>query len=213
MSEILKEEQQNYLDSLLVPSAGLIAEMEEFAAEKGIPILDKHASAFLELLVKIKKPKAVLEIGTAIGYSTIRIAALLEDGTSIDTIEKSSPNIKLARANFRRSGLEQKINLIEGDALDLLKTHQKNYDLIFLDADKEDYKNLFDLSVPRMNDGGMMIIDNLLWHGYAASDEVPEKFKRSAQFIKDFNLYFLSYKGLSSGILPIGDGLGVAIRG
>lgn len=212
MSEILKDKQQEYLHLLLRPSSGIIAEMETYAAENGIPILDKHSSRFLELLISIKKPVAVLEIGTAIGYSAIRIAGLLEDNAFIDTIEKSKPNVQIAKSFIERSGKGRKINLIEGDALEILKNHKIKYDFIFLDADKEDYKILFDLSIPLLNQDGIILIDNLLWHGYAAEDEVPEKFKRSTELIREFNEYFLSFSGLLTQIIPVGDGLGLGIK-
>lgn len=212
MSEILKEDQQAYLDGLLIPSTGLFAEMESFAAENGIPILDKHASAFLESLILIKKPTAVLEIGTAIGYSSIRIAKNLPEGASVTTIEKSKPNTEFALSYIKRSGVGEKIRLLEGDALDILETHPVKYDFIFLDADKEDYKRLFDLSVPLLKPGGVMFVDNLLWHGYAASSKLPEKYKRSAELIREFNEYFLSFPGLSSRVISVGDGLGIGIK-
>lgn len=186
--------------------------MESFAAEKGIPILDKHASVFLESLLLIKKPMAVLEIGTAIGYSSIRIAKNIPEGASVTTIEKSKPNIVLALSYIRRSGEEEKIRLLEGDALEILETHPAKYDFIFLDADKEDYKRLFDLSVPLLERDGVILADNLLWHGYAASAKAPEKYKRSAELIREFNEYFLSFPGLSSRIISVGDGLGMGVK-
>src|SRR5574340_1142840 len=143
MSKIIYERQLSYLSSLRNPPDTLLKEMEEFASEKKIPILDWKAAEFLEHLVLIHRPKRVLEIGTAIAYSSIRIARHLSKETVLATIEKSKDNISLAAEFIKRAKLKSKVNLIEGDALEIMLILDKKYDLIFLDADKEDYEKLF----------------------------------------------------------------------
>lgn len=212
MSNILFPAQKRYLESFRKNDDALIEEMENFARQNNVPILDWHSAQFLENLIKIYKPDRVLEIGTAIGYSTIRIARCLSKKATVYTIEKSEDNIKLAEINFEKSGLAKKIKLLKGDALNILPQIGKKFDFIFLDADKEDYKRLFDYSMILLRKGGVMLIDNLLWHGYAASSRVPSKYLKSSKHIKEFNKIFILQQNLDSMIIPIGDGLGLGVK-
>lgn len=210
--KILYSAQQKYLDSIQSESEPLLKEMEEFAYEKQIPILSKAAADFLEQTILIHRPKRVLEIGMAIGYSSIRIARTLRGKGILDTIELSKDNIKIAQEYISRSGNKDKINIIEGDALKLLPIMIDKYDFIFIDADKEDYEKLFYYSLLLLNKRGVMFVDNLLWHGYVASKNVPVKYKTSADSIRKFNKLFISQKVLKTTILPIGDGIGLGIK-
>ena len=212
MNEILLPSQEQYLLKLRKESDPLILEMEEYAKEHTIPILSWQSVEFLEQLIRIGKPKRVLEIGTAIAYSTIRIARNLKKKAIIHTIEKSEDNAEKAKENIQKSGLEEKINLFFGDALSIMPQLKKKYDFIFLDADKEDYKRLFDYSLVLLKKGGIIFIDNLLWHGYAASKRVPQNYKISTKHIRDFNIVFTTQENLKTSILPIGDGIGVGIK-
>jgi len=210
--KILYSAQQKYLDSLQPESEPLLKEMEVYAYEKQIPILSKAAADFLEQIVLIHRPKKVLEIGTAIGYSSIRIARSLRKKGLLDTIEISKQNITTAKDFINRSGYSAKINIIEGDALKILPVHDNKYDLIFLDADKEDYEKLFYYSLLLLNKRGVIFIDNLLWRGYAASKNVPENYKLSTEHIRKFNKLFISQRVMETSIFPIGDGIGLGIK-
>ena len=193
MSRIILSSQEKYLNSFEKKKDSLLKSMEEFADENNVPILSNLSANLLEQLIVMNKPQRVLEIGTAIGYSTIRIARKLGRKATIHTIEKSANNIAIAKENFKKSGLGNRIKLIEGDALRILPQLQKKYDFIFLDADKEDYKRLFDYSMVLLKKGGIIFIDNLLWHGYVAANKIPTKYKRST-------------------ILPVGDGIGIGVK-
>ena len=210
--KMINENQLRYLDGFRNEENKLILEMESFAMENRIPILDRHAAAFLELQIRISKPKRVLEIGTAIGYSSIRIARNLSTKALLHTIEKSEDSIKLAEENFSKSGLAEKITLYKGDALEIMPNLSAKYDFIFLDADKEDYKRLFDYSLMLLKKKGILFVDNLLWHGYTASSRVPKKYKISTKMIREFNKAFMTQQNLQSTILTIGDGIGLAIK-
>lgn len=212
MNRILYPAQRKYLESYRKKEDKLIIEMEKFAEEHHVPILDWHSVEFIEKLIMIYKPDRVLEIGTAIAYTTIRIARVLDKNSKIHSIEKSTDNIKIALENIEKSGLSEKIKLIHGDALVIMPQINKKYDFIFLDADKEDYKRLFDLSMLHLRKGGIIVVDNLLWHGYSAAASVPPKFKNSTKHIRDFNKIFILQKNLDSMIIPIGDGLGFGIK-
>ena len=212
MDKILYANQYQYLSSLREQPDQLIKEMEEYAAANKIPILDWNAAELLEHIVHTYKPKRVLEIGTAIAYSSIRIARVLKKKANIDTIEKSLDNIARATEFINKAGLESKINLIEGDALVLMPQFEKKYDLIFLDADKQDYEKLFYYSLMLLKKGGIIFIDNLLWHGYAAASKVPPSYKTSAKIIREFNKMFAGQSNLKTTILPVGDGIGLGVK-
>ncbi len=212
MSNILYDNQVEYLTSLRRNAEPLLKEMEAFAAKNKIPILDWMSAEFLEQLVLINKPKSVLEIGTAIGYSSISIARKLRKKASLDTIEKSKNNIKLAKEYIKRAKLTSVINILEGDALEIMPGLDKKYDLIFLDADKEDYEKLFHYSLMLLKKGGVLFVDNLLWHGYVASKSVPESYKKSTKVIREFNKMFINSTAIQSTILSIGDGIGLGVK-
>ena len=212
MKEILFPEQKEYLNSFDKESDKLLMEMEEFAEKNKVPILSRDSARLMELLVQMRKPERVLELGTAIAYSTIRIAANLKKGGKIHTIEFSEDNEKLAKAYVKQSGLSKKIKLLFGDAKKVMPGLKKKYDFIFLDADKEDYLTLFELALKLLKKNGVLFVDNLLWHGYTASKEVPEKYKTSTKFIRDFNKIFMNHPQLKTTILPVGDGIGLGIK-
>ena len=212
MPDIIHAEQIEYLRKLRLPEDPLILEMEDFAAANKVPILDWKSAEFLGQMISTKKPKDVLEIGTAIGYSSIRIARRLRKNALLDTSEKSKPNIKLAKGFIKKAKLASVINIIEGDALKVIPRLDKVYDFIFLDADKQDYEKLFLLSLMILKKGGVIFIDNLLWHGYAAAKSVPTEYQNSTRIIREFNSTFLNSTAIKSAIMPIGDGIGIGIK-
>lgn len=212
MSKILYASQQSYLEELRNEPDRLIREMEEFAKEKKIPILNWNAAEFMEHLVLMYKPKRVLEIGTAIAYTSIRIARNLKKKSEIDTIEMSKDNIAIAKGYVKKAKLEERINIIEGDALQIMPNLEKKYDFIFVDADKEDYERLFYYSLMLLKKGGVMVVDNLLWNGYAAASKVPPEYRNSTQHIREFNKLFSTQYTLKTTILPVGDGMGIGIK-
>lgn len=213
MPDILSTETLNYLNSLPREENPLLFEMEDYARKSHIPILDSNSANLLEILVATSKAKTVLEIGTAIGYSTVRIASVLPDDGKIYTIEKSTDMIPLAEQNFDSSGYSKKIILLKGDAIRKLLRLDITFDLIFLDADKQDYARLLEFSLPLLKKGGLYITDNLLWHGYTSSlEEPPAKYARSTEQIREFNNIFFNLKSLRTSLIPVGDGLGIGIK-
>ena len=212
MSSIYYPSQEAYIRSFRKESDELLKEMEEFAKLHNVPILSWQSAEFIEQLVLMTNPKRVLEIGTAIAYTSIRIARNLRKKSVIHTIELSEDNIISAKEFMEKSGMEEKIKLIEGNALSVMPRLKKKYDLIFLDADKEDYKRLFDYSMVLLKKGGVIVIDNLLWKGYAASRKVPAKYKESTKHIREFNKIFVEQPNLKSTILAIGDGIGLGVK-
>jgi predicted O-methyltransferase YrrM len=130
----------------------------------------------------------------------------------LHTIEVSKDNIPLAKNNIGKAGLEDKIKIFEGDALEIMPGLKKKYDFIFLDADKEDYAKLLEMSIVLLRKRGVIFVDNLLWKGFAAAKSVPKKFQNSTEHIREFNKKFMSHAELKSSILPIGDGIGLGVK-
>lgn len=212
ISRIIYPAQQNYLSQFYSNKDDLLLEMEKLAVEKNIPIIAKSSAEFIEQLILVHKPKRVLEIGTAIAYTSIRIARLLKKKRIVDTIEKSEDNISLAESFIEKAGLKDRIHILKGEAFNIIPQLAKKYDFIFLDADKKDYKRLLDYSVVLLKKGGVIVVDNLLWHGLAAAKSVPAEYKISTNQIREFNKIFLTQPNLRSSIQPIGDGLGIGIK-
>jgi predicted O-methyltransferase YrrM len=212
MNKIFNPIQFKYISSFRKESDNLLIEMEAYAQENKVPILFWQSAEFIEQIIRMLDPKRVLELGTAIAYTAIRIARELKGKSQIHTIEKSTDNISTAKRFIQKSRVGMKIKLLEGDALNIMPQLKKKYDLIFLDSDKEDYKRLFDYSMVLLKRGGVIIVDNLLWQGYAASSRVPQKYKESTKNIREFNEIFMSQPNLKATILPIGDGLGFGIK-
>ena len=162
---------------------------------------------FLELITKISKSKKVLEIGTFTGLSTLSIAlGLPEDGTIIALDKNSETNIK-AKEFFKKAEQDKKIKTIVNPALDTLNELKKEnliFDIIFIDADKENYKYYYNKSFDLLKRGGLIIVDNVLWHGEVADEKNNEKF---TNIIRDFNTFVKNDERTEQIILPLGDGL------
>ena len=212
MSKIFFPVQQKYISSFRNDEDELIKEMEAYAKEHNVPILSWQSAEFIEQIILLLNPKRVLEIGTAIAYTSIRIARNLKKKSVVHTIEISQENIAASKTFIEKSGAADRIKLFEGDALVLMPRLKKKYELIFLDSDKEDYKRLFDYAMILLKRGGVIVVDNLLWQGYAAANRVPAKYKASTEHIREFNKSFINQPNLKASILPIGDGLGLGIK-
>jgi predicted O-methyltransferase YrrM len=214
MGGITSEATDNYLYSLLPESDPVLREMEEEAARRKIPIVGPAVGRLLYLLAKISGARRVFEMGSAIGYSTIWWArGVGEDGHVIYTDGDSNKAME-AYKNFERAGVEKRIEIKVGDALELLS--EQNYDpfdIIFNDVDKEDYPKVFRLAVPRLCRGGLFVSDNVLWSG-----RVPEaasgaqEAAESTRAILQFNRMLYESKELFTTILPLRDGVAVAVK-
>jgi predicted O-methyltransferase YrrM len=212
MDKILYPLQHQYLNQFKDQDDPLIKEMEKYADEHHIPILHWQSAAFMEILIRIIKPKRVLEIGTAIAYSSIRIARNLKKKGIVQTIEKSKDNIVLAKGYIKKSGVEEKIKILAGNAFEIMPELEKKYDFIFLDADKNEYSKLFELSIMLLKKGGVIMVDNLLWGGHVAAEKVPAKHQTCTEYIRNFNKEFVANSRLKASIIPVGDGLGIGVK-
>ena len=164
---------------------------------------------FLYLIIRVSKIKSVLEIGTFTGLSSLTIALALPDEGSLIALDKNEKTNKVAMDFFKKADQEKKIKIITKTALESLKDLKKNnksFDMIFIDADKENYKNYYDKSMELINKDGLIIIDNVLWHGEVVDKTKNDKLTNS---IRGFNFYVKNDKKCEQVILPLGDGFTV----
>lgn len=205
---------KEYLEQKINPREPFIAEMEQYAKAHNIPIMDLLGMETLLQLLRLHKPKRILEIGTAIGYSAIRMALALPNAT-IYSIERDETRYEQAIANVKKFDLADRIHLIFGDALTEVKQLEKQaaFDVLFIDAAKGQYKRFFELYTPLLNDTGVVFSDNVLFRGYVANDEIENKrLKNIAKKINDYNLWLYNLPNFVTTILPVGDGLAISIK-
>ena len=190
----------------------LILEMEEYASLKNIPIIEKDSIAFIMKYIKKNNIKNILEIGSAIGYSTILMASVAPDVT-VTTIERDEARYMECLKNVKKCGFEKKINVVFQDALDVNLTGVK-YDMIFIDAAKGQYIKFFEKFKYFLNDGGVIITDNLKFHGYVGkSKEIESKNLRGlAQKIEDYIEFLKNNQEFETNFYDVGDGLSVSVK-
>ncbi len=178
------------------------------------PIVHRSVAIFIKQIVSMKNPKRILEIGMNAGYSAICFAEGMNEDSKLDCIEYREDHIKIAKQNFRRYNVLDKINVIQGRAEELLVDKLKEifYDIIFIDADKKGYPLYLDYAQKHLNNKGIILVDNLLWKGNIYSEDNWIKTKPSTITIKAFNESFMKMDEFISQVLPIGDGLGYAVK-
>lgn len=201
----------DYINETLPHSTGILKEMEEYAKEHRVPIIQKEAMWFLRTLMAIKKPSKVLEIGTAIGYSSLIMSEYLKEGGKIITVELNEETAHVAMENFKKAKCDS-IKLIIGDGEDVLINSDEKFDVIFLDANKSLYTRCMPDVKRLLQKGGILIADNVLYKGMVASDELETRRKRTLvnnlrSFLKDL----ASDDDFTTSILPIGDGMSVSV--
>ena len=209
---ILQREQAEYLDKLMPESTGLLAEMESYAAEHRVPIADREVALFLEITARAIRARRVLECGMAIGYSVIHLARGMADGGLVVTIEPNDKMIQAAEGFLSRAGVRQPVQIEKGYALEVIPRLEETFDLVFIDAVKEEYRGYLDLALPKLREGGVVICDNLLWGGQVAGEINSPDQKSSTAALREFNRYFINHPQLRAEVLPVGDGLGYGVK-
>jgi len=199
---------EDYLYSMLPARDEVLTQMEAEAAKRKIPIVGPAVGRILHQLALMIGAKTIFEMGSAIGYSTIWWARAVGEGGLVFYTDGDRKNADEARGYFDRSGVASRINVATGDALELLSEHKQEFDIIFNDVDKEDYPRAFRLAVPRLRKGGLFVTDNVLWSGRVAQKNQDSRTKA----ILEFNRLVYSSPDLFTTILPIRDGVAVAIK-
>jgi caffeoyl-CoA O-methyltransferase len=212
LDAILHREQAEYLDGLLPPGDALLAEMESYAAEHRVPIADREVALFLEITARAINAKRALECGMAIGYSVIHLLRGMPADGRVVTIDPSDEMIAAAKGYFTRVGVQERVQIQKGYALEVIPELNETFDLVFIDAVKEEYRGYLDLSLPKLRTGGVVICDNLLWGGRVAGRNESEDYKTSTEALRGFNPYFVNHPELRAVVLPVGDGLGYGVK-
>lgn len=211
---IVDERMVTYIHSLESPEKPLIEEIEQEALDTFVPIIRKETQSFLKVLLMMKKPLRVLEVGTAIGFSAILMSEYIPEQGHITTIEKYEKRIPIAKENFRRAGKEDQITLIEGDALEVMKSLNGSYDFIFMDAAKGQYIHYMPEAIRLLEPGGVLVSDNVLQDGdIIESRYAVERRNRTIHSRMREYLYELKHKEeLQTSILPLGDGVALSVK-
>ncbi|WP_413308586.1 O-methyltransferase [Bacillus sp. 1P10SD] len=211
---MLDEKLHSYIEGLILERNPLLKEMEDYAHEHNVPIMELEGIETMLQLLRIQGTKNILEVGTAIGYSAMRMVEALPDA-QIVTIERDDERAELAVGFIERSPYREQITLIKGDALEVEEqiSGHAPFDAIFIDAAKGQYKKFFEMYSNYLSSDGMIITDNVLFKGLVAETEIESKRTRNlVKKIDDFNKWLMKHPEYISIILPVGDGVAISKR-
>lgn len=210
----INERMETFIDSLDKGNTPFLDKIEKYALETEVPIIRKSTQSFLKFLLAYAKPKHILEVGTAIGFSALLMSEYGPKNCHITTIEKYEKRIPIAKQNFKEAGREEQITLLEGDALEILKELKGEYDMIFMDAAKGQYIHFMPDILRLLSPGGLLISDNVLQDG----DVVESRFavtRRNRTIHARMREYLYELKHhpqLETVILPVGDGVTLSVK-
>ena len=188
----------------------MLDKIKEKALEEHIPIIMDDTLEVIGKYLEKEKPKRILEIGTAVGYSAICFSKFLEKDGAIDTIERDEERIKEAKINIKKMNLEKVINIYEGDAVEILPTLDKKYDVVFIDAAKGKYPFFLKEALRMINKNGIIFADNILYKGYVMSDYNKHKQRTAVRNLREYIKEISENPNLETEILEVGDGLAVS---
>jgi predicted O-methyltransferase YrrM len=213
MSEITYDYMEEYIRGLIKDRDGTLKEIEDFARANGVPIVQKETGVFLEFMTSMKKPKRILELGTAIGFSSILMYEAAGTEPEIVTIERDERMIELANVNLNKFNLSHKIKIEQGDCLEVLEKLNEPFDLIFMDAGKGHYNHFLPHCLRLLKEDGIIVADNVLFRGMVASQELVKR--RKITIVKRMRTYLelvTQDKNLITSVIPMGDGIAVTKR-
>lgn len=203
---------EEYIRSILPENNESLKIMEKYAEENHVPIVEPEVAQLLKVQLRINKPKNILELGTAIGYSAL-IMAEATSNSFITTIERRADMIQLAKENIGRTEYKDRIKILEGDAEEVLLSLTEEYDFIFLDAAKGQYMEFFNQCIRILKPGGVIVSDNVLFKGMVATDELVIRRKKTiVKRLRQFLEYINKIEGYTSCVIPIGDGVAITYR-
>lgn len=211
---IVDKRMADFIDLMDRGNTPFLDEIEKYANETDVPVIRKSMQSLLKFLLAYAKPKSILEVGTAIGFSALLMSEYAPVDCHITTIEKYEKRIPIARENFKRAGREERITLLEGDAAGILKNLNGTYDMIFMDAAKGQYINFLPDILRLLADGGLLVSDNVLQDG----DIVESRFavtRRNRTIHSRMREYIYELKhnpSLETCILPVGDGVTLSTK-
>lgn len=211
---IIDERMVSFINSFDPGDSEIVEEIERQAIAGRVPIIRQEMGSLLKVLIALKKPSGILEIGTAVGYSSILMAENMPENCTITTIEKYEKRIPAARENFKRAGYEDRITLIEGDAAEVLKSLSGTYDMIFMDAAKGQYIHFLSEVMRLLAPGGMLISDNVLQEGDIIESKygVVRRNRTIHMRMREYIYAITHMEGLVTSIVPIGDGITLSVK-
>jgi predicted O-methyltransferase YrrM len=186
--------------------------MEEYGARHGVPSADREVALFVEITARAMNAKRALEIGMAIGYTSVHLARSVGEDGLVVTIDPSDEMIRAAEGYLTRAGLRERVRIERGEALEVMPGLTDTFDLIFIDAIKEEYAGYLELALPQLRQGGVVIVDNLLWGGQVAGEIRSPDQESSTNALREFNKRFVRHPQLRAEVLSVGDGLGYAVK-
>ncbi len=211
---IVDERMVTFINSLDTGSGEFLDALELQAKKDRVPIIRREMQSFLKVLLQIKKPAKILEVGTAVGFSALLMARYTSEETHITTIEKYEKRIPIAKENFQAANMQHRITLLEGDALEILKSIDESFDFIFMDAAKGQYIHFYPEVMRLLEPGGILVSDNVLQEGDLIESHfaVERRNRTIYKRMRDY-LYTLKHdERLETAILPVGDGAAVSIK-
>ncbi len=211
---ITEERISTFISSFDTGNTPFLEELEQYAKKTDVPIIRPQVQNLLKLLLAMKEPKTILEVGTAIGFSALLMSEYGPRGCHITTIEKYEVRIPIARENFKKAGKEKEITLIEGDATQILKELTGPYDMIFMDAAKGQYIHFLPDILRLLPTGGILISDNVLQDGDVLQSRyaVTRRDRTIHSRMREYLYELKHHEGLQTDILPIGDGVTVSVK-
>lgn len=210
MAKILETSVEKYLNGILPARDAVLRDMERYAAKFDVPIVGPACARVLFQLARSIGARRVFELGSAIGYSTLWLARAVGTRGTVFYTDSDSLNAGRAKVYLRRAGVLDRVRLLTGDALKLLKSTEGQFDLIFNDVNKVQYPEVLRLATPRLRAGGMLITDNVLWSGRVAKPAAKRDAETKA--IQEFNRKLYRSKNFFTTIIPLRDGLSVAVK-
>ncbi|MCA1056244.1 O-methyltransferase [Rossellomorea aquimaris] len=211
---MMNEQVINYIESIIKKRSPLVDEMEKYAAEHNVPIMELVGIETLLGILTIQRPARILEIGTAIGYSALRMAEALP-GTEITTIERDEERYGAAQEFLSRSEHREQIHTLFGDALELQDqvAEYGPFDAIFIDAAKGQYQKFFDIYSTMLSENGVVYSDNVLFKGLVAEEEIEQKrIRNMVKKLQNYNVWLMNHEDYDTSILPVGDGIAISRR-
>lgn len=206
---------QNYLTQLHQKLDTNIENLRLYAEDNQVPIVDKLTLDMIKQLIRMNHTKNILEIGTAIGYSSMQFSSVAND-IHVTTIERNEDMIALARNYFQEYGYNEQIRLIEGNALETYQqVNDREYDMIFIDAAKAQSKKFFELYTPLLRKGGIVVTDNVLYHGFVSNIDIvrSRNVRQMVKKVQQYNHWLMEQSGYTTNFLNIDDGLAISIKG
>lgn len=213
MGNINNEYIVEYVRGLVPDRNELFQDMEDYAAENHVPIIEPEVAQLIRVILKMNKPKKILEVGTAIGYSALVMCDALNGDVKVTSIERNEDIIPIAKENIRKSGFEDQIEIINADAEEIISKLSDRYDMIFIDASKGHYMQFFEDSRKLLDDKGIIISDNVLFRGMVASDELVKRRKITiVKRLRKYLKYINNIDGFTTTVLPVGDGVAITYK-